>query len=310
MSEYVTIKVTKEVAKLIQEDYSSFLVENNGEYVLFCASLDTLQITAYTSKKETITVTFKGESALEAALKYDENAKVSVTKERIKTEFVTTAPHIGSDEVGVGDFFGPVVVAAAYVDENSFDLLKELGIDDSKKISDKKILEIGPKLLSDFKYSLLICYPEKYNQMQEKGFNMNKIKAWLHNHALVTIKKKYGLTAPIYVDQFVSEPTYYRYLDDAKEVETNINFLTKAESYYPAVALASCIARYTFLLVMEEYHKKYDLIIPYGASSKVSEFAFDFANKFSKEELDKIIKKNFKNYLEVLDKLNPKLDLD
>ena len=61
---------------------------------------------------------------------------------------------------------------------------------------------------------------------------------------------------------------------------------------------------------MEEYHKKYDLIIPYGASSKVSEFAFDFANKFSKEELDKIIKKNFKNYLEVLDKLNPKLDLD
>ena len=122
-----------------------------------------------------------------------------------------------------------------------------------------------------------------------------------------TEQSRYNLYVLLLLDQFCQESTYYSYLTDAKEVEHNITFLTKAESYYPAVALASCIARYTFLLIMEEYKKTYGLEIPFGASSKVTEFAINFVKKHSKEELDKIIKKNFKNYLEVLDYLNPKL---
>ena len=310
MSQFVTIKVNKEIAEKIKEDYSLFLVPNNGEYVLFSAKYDSLQIIAYSSKKETISVTFNGPLALEAALKYDENACLNEVKTKVKTEWLTTSSHIGSDEVGTGDFFGPVIVVASYVDETYISLLKELGIDDSKKISDEHILEIGPSLLDKFKYSLLVCKPEKYNEMQEKGFNMNKIKAWLHNHALVTLKKKYNLNSPIYLDQFCESTTYFRYVSDAKEIEKDINFLTKAESFYPAVALSSCIARYAFLVIMKEYEEKYHMAFPFGASKKVNEFALKFVEQFDIEELQKIIKKNFKNYLEVLDELNPKLDLD
>lgn len=309
MSDYVTIKVSKDIALKIQEDFSLYQVNNSGEYVLFSIQTDELSIIAYSSKKELITVTFKGKKALETALIYDKTATKNEVKEKIKTCFVTSSPHIGSDEVGTGDFFGPLIVVATYVDEQCYQKLIDFGIDDSKKISDKKILEIGPALLNDFKYSLLICYPDKYNEMIEKGFNMNKIKAWLHNHALLTLKNKYQLNAPIYIDQFCSKENYFKYLVDSPNVETSINFLTKAESYYPSVALASCIARYTFLKINEEYNKKYGLVIPFGASKKVTAMAISFVNKYDLNELNKIIKKNFKNYLEVLDKLNPKLDI-
>lgn len=306
MNDYVTIKVSKEISEQIKNDYSSYLTNNNGEYVLFSILKDGLSITAYTSKKETITVTFKGATALESALKYDNSAQKKEIKEATKTCFKISSSHIGSDEVGVGDFFGPIVVVAAYVDELYYQKLLTLGIDDSKKLSDKKILEIGPSLLKDFKYSLLICYPDKYNEMINKGFNMNKIKAWLHNHALLTLKRKYQLTAPIFVDQFCSVDNYYKYLIDSPDVETNITFLTKAESYYPSVALASCIARYTFLKINEEYNKKYGILIPFGASKKVTDTAIEFVHKYNLNELNKIIKINFKNYLEVLDNINSK----
>lgn len=295
MKPYVSIRVEKDCYEQIVSDYAPYAVEAKGEYILFRAIQEDVTLTIY-QKKEQYTVTFEGENALNAAQKYDATASLHVPKKHIETSFVFTRAQIGSDEVGVGDFFGPITVCAAYVDEKKMPRLRELGIDDSKKMRDEKIREIGPSLLQEFTYSLLILDNDKYQELLQKGFNINQMKAWLHNHALHNVQKKIKKDCPIFLDAFCSENTYYRYLSQAPHVVRNITFQTKAESHYPSVALASCIARYAFLLKMDEMESVLHCSIPYGASSKVTEVARNLLKDHALSDLNHFVKTNFKNY--------------
>ena len=295
MKTYVTLQVEKELSEKIIEDYMPYATEAKGEYMVFRAQKENLILTMY-QKKDRYSVTFEGENALEEAQKYDANAMIHTPKKRIETSFQDFQAQIGSDEVGVGDFFGPVVVCAAYIDESKMSCLRELGIDDSKKMRDDKILQIGPALLKEFTYSLLICDNDKYQELIEKGFNMNRIKAWLHNHAIGKVKKKIQKSCTIYLDAFCEEKTYYQYLIDAPFIVRDITFQTKAESYYPSVALASCIARYAFLKKMEEMESILHHAIPLGASIKATEVAKKIVEEHSLSYLNHFVKTNFKNY--------------
>ena len=219
--------------------------------------------------------------------------------EEIKEElhFVDYDEQIGSDEVGVGDFYLPMIVVAAYLKKGQYQRLKELGVIDSKKMSDKKILELGPTLIKEFEYSKLTLSNSKYNEMIEKGENLNSLKAKMHNRALYNLHKKYIDVLAIYVDQFVKEDTYYKYLNDKNEpVVYGISFKTKGEQRFPSVALASVIARYSFLLEKKSLEEKYGLEFPFGAGKKADEFKKILLEKVGQEEFDKLVKKNFKNY--------------
>ena len=234
---------------------------------------------------------------------WDPEVEIKEKKETVKEGWLFFGDQIGSDEVGVGDFLGPMIVVAAFVKESDINKLISLGIHDSKKMTDKKILEVGPEIVKQFKFSKLTLSNEKYNEMLDKGENLNSMKAKMHNRALLNMHKEYIDVLNIFVDQFVAEKTYYKYLNDANEEQVkDITFKTKGESYFPCVALASVIARYSYLKEMERLSQKYEMEFPFGASKKVTEFAKKFLEKYGEEELYKVAKKNFANYNEVLGK--------
>ena len=215
--------------------------------------------------------------------------------------FLDVDQQIGSDEVGTGDFFGPVVVCAAYVDHDTMKIIYEYSVSDSKTFSDAKIREIVPLLLKKVHFVCKVLSPEKYNDLQEKGCNMNKIKAMMHNYVLLKLHERCPYVKNVYMDQFTPGDKYYEYLRGTVPVILkNIIFREKGEIHFPSVALASCIARYTFLQEIDFLNKKYGVKIPHGAGSGVNAFAKKFIEKFGIEEFKKITKKNFKNYLEVL----------
>lgn len=300
MNQTVSIKVTVEKMKEMEKFYSEFLVPNNGEYVAFQANVNGVVVTGWLSKKEMQKVTFVGFNALEEARIWDDKAEVIETKAKPKEEWLCFDSQIGSDEVGVGDFLAPMIVVAAYVNEFDIKELIALGIHDSKKLTDEQIMEIGPKAVKKFKFSKLTIPNWKYNEMYSKGENLNSLKAKMHNRALLNMHKEYPDVVNIFVDQFVQESTYYKYLNDENEEQVKgILFRTKGESYFPCVALASVIARYAFLMEMKAQEEKYGMKFPLGSSAKVTEVAKKFVNKFGKEELDKIAKKNFANYKEI-----------
>lgn len=308
MKKNIVISVESTLVEVMRDYYSANIVNAIGEYVDFQAEVNGVVITAYLSKNEKKKVNFYGEfdNTLKEVKIWDPEIEVSEPKEEkeepVKKEWMFFDDQIGSDEVGVGDFLGPMIVVAAYVDHRDIKKLREYGIQDSKKMTDKKILEIGPSLVKEFHYSKLTLSNEKYNEMYLKGENLNSMKAKMHNRALLNMHKEYQDVLNIFVDQFVVEKTYYKYLNDANEEQVqDIVFKTKGESYFPCVALASVIARYSYLLEMKKLSEKYHMEFPFGASKKVTAFAKEFLKKYGEEELNKVVKKNFANYREVVE---------
>ncbi len=302
----VTIKVDIETLNKIRNDFKDFIIGERIGYIIFVAKTSDYVITAYDNKKKnTYKITIQGEDPLTLALKYsDEPLSFPKKKEIVKESpyFLDVNAQIGSDEVGTGDFLGPVVVCAAYCDNETMKFINEYAITDSKKISDKQILSFVPLLIKKVHYEAKILTIEKYNSAHSKGFNLNQMKAILHNYCLLKLHARVPYVNNVYVDQFVNEDKYYEYLKGLSKIQKGIIFKEKGETYFPSVALASCIARYLFLQEIDSINKKYNVSVPLGAGEKVDLFSKAFINKFGIEEFNKIAKKSFANYKKVVDK--------
>lgn len=208
-------------------------------------------------------------------------------------------PQAGSDEVGTGDYFGPVCVCAAIVSETDLPLLRELGVTDSKLLADTAIRKIAPVLKKRLCCSLLLVMPEKYNRVHQTT-NMNAIKAQLHNQAYVNLAKKAELPAWKIVDQFAPPEQYYAYLSSSPVVIGGLHFETKAESKYPSVGAASVIARGAFLDAMEQMNRRYGMVFAKGAGKEVDQCARRFIRTHGQTALEKVAKLHFKNTERIL----------
>ncbi len=300
----ISLIINEKVKDKILKDYQSYQITNDGEYIIFKALYKDISITIYTSKKGTLKAVFMGEGALKEAQKYDKNAEVNLKKNIVPAYYQDVNEQIGSDEVGVGDFFLPMIVVATYISKDNMNALLGLGIKDSKKMNDTHILELVPTLLKYCSYSKLTLPNEKYSDMYLVNENLNSLKAKMHNRALLNMVKAHPHIKNIYVDEFVNERKYYSYLNDENEEKvTNITFKTKGESYFPSVALASLIARYSLLKEKEKLEEKYHLSFPFGAGSAADEFAVKFIDKYGIDEFNKLVKKNFKNYSQIISSL-------
>ena len=209
---------------------------------------------------------------------------------------------IGSDEVGTGDYFGPIIVTATLVTKENRKLLEDLKIMDSKKMTDDKIRKDAPILMKKIPYVTFTLSNSKFNELTQKGFNMNKIKAILHNKVLYELSNKGFAYHKIIIDQFTSPRSYFSYLkqEGITEKVTKITFLTKGESKHLSVAAGSVISRYIFLTEMDKLSEKYGVTILKGASDKVDEIGKKIVAKYGKDELYKIAKINFKNTEKIL----------
>ena len=295
----ISVKVTPKKLEEIKAYYAPYLKEANGEYVAFFANKDGVEITGYNSSKTYRKITFKGDNASTEASLWGEVTEISKSTPTIK-HWVDLDDQIGSDEVGVGDFLLPMIVVATYVKKSDIARLKELGVNDSKKISDEKIKEIGKELIKFIEYSKLTLSNDKFNEMMEKNENLNSLKAKMHNRALHNLVVKHPETVGIYVDEFCSKANFYKYLNDEGEAQVkDISFRTKGESLFPCVAVSSIIARYSLLLEEEKLNKKYHMVFPHGVNKAVKEFSKQFIDKYGIEEFSKIAKKSFKTYDEV-----------
>ena len=143
--------------------------------------------------------------------------------------------------------------------------------------------------------------PIKYNSLIESGYNQGKIKAMLHNQVIHNLRVKLNKPKVMtIIDQFVSENKYYEYIKYTKNIEKDIIFETKAESKYPAVAVSSIIARYSFLVKMTALSKTIGKLIPKGAGENVDKFGKEFVEKYGKDKLKEYAKTHFANTKKIL----------
>ena len=304
------VLVVGDKTKEMMIDYfNEFKREKTPQYAIFQADDGDTVVTLYQSGK----AVFQGKDADLAADFWIETEKINSGKaivsssdeKKEKKELVRKIPlnvsSVGSDEVGTGDFFGPIVVTATYVSKENVDFLLELGVKDSKKMSDEQIKKIVPKIIEKIPYNTYILTNKQYNDMYDKDMNMNKMKAILHNKVLSNFaNKKIYQYDYIVVDQFESAKSYYFHLRDVPFKVYDITFLTKAEDQCLSVACASLISRYVFLKEMKKIEKSINMVIPKGASDEVNNVAMDIISKYGKTKLYEIAKMNFKNVEKII----------
>jgi ribonuclease HIII len=205
--------------------------------------------------------------------------------------------HIGTDESGKGDYFGPLVVAGIFVPENQQDVLKELGIRDSKKISDNRVRELAGLLKKGYKHSLVAIGPERYNELYLKLRNLNRILAWAHSRAIENILEEVNCSVAV-TDQFGDKSFVLNALmKKGKEIE--LIQKPKAEEDL-AVAAASILARAEFVKRLYFLSQDVGTDLPKGSSSLVEEAGLKLVKLNNAEILDKVAKKHFKNTRRIL----------
>jgi ribonuclease HIII len=299
--------VNNDIIKKMKAFYIDHLAESPPPGAIFRAAPLDCSVTAYRSGK----VLFQGKRAMEEAAIWEkwsqtqgQSNKSQPTKKSVEDHDYLPPKNIGdlaivgSDEVGTGDYFGPIVVVAVYSDQSLKERLKQLGVRDSKALTDPRIIEIAKEILPIIPYSSLTLDNERYNRLVAKGYTQTKLKAVLHNQALLNvIQKLEGKSFDgCLVDQFTPPAQYFKAINDRPEkVKAQLYFKTKAESLHYSVAAASIIARYAFLKAMDKLSEEAGMELPKGAGFGVDQAAAQLIKNRGKDFLEKVAKLHFAN---------------
>ena len=248
-------------------------------YTIFGAQKQKLTVNAYTSgkllvqgkgAKEFVEFTIEPEIVGVAKLGYDEVHNPEMFQ-----------PHLGIDESGKGDFFGPLVIAGVYVDGDLPRRLLDLGVKDSKLItSDKKALEMADAikdLITLDRFNVIILTPEKYNELYVRFRNLNSLLAWGHASVIENLLMRWPACPRALSDKFAHESLIKRALKEHGK-KIILEQKTKAESDI-AVAAASIMARAGFLTRLKYLGDKLGVTLPKGASAQVKAVAREIVAK-------------------------------
>lgn len=264
------------------------------QYTVFSAQKKGVSCTLYTSGKLTVQGKDKDEF-IGFYLEPEILGTLSYTYPEVGVDLTT---HIGIDEAGKGDFFGPLCIAGVQAGEEQIKEMLKIGVKDSKRMTDKSVLALAKKIRDGFQHSIVRLPPPKYNELYKSFGNLNRLLAWGHATAIEELVKKTGCKKVI-IDQFASEHLVENALK-RKNIEIDLTQRHRAESD-PVVAAASILARAAFLEGLERLGMPLSFTLPKGASQQVLEAGRKLVAKHGPEILGSVAKLHFKTKDIILD---------
>ena len=211
--------------------------------------------------------------------------------------FAAAQGHIGTDESGKGDFFGPLVVAGFFMPSGREGVLRELGVKDSKRTSDNRAREIAGILRSGYVCSVVAIGPEKYNELYEKFRNLNRLLAWGHARAIENILERVDVERAV-TDQFGDKSLV---LDALMKKGRSIELVQQPRAEEDmAVAAASILARAEFLDRLKALSRDAGIELPKGAAPIVEDAGVRLVKALGADALGRFAKLHFKTTARVL----------
>lgn len=267
-----------------------FQIKDNVAHAYYGASKNGVSLTAFRNGKLLI----QGKGAHDFIVYYLEPVllkEVTLGYEELLDPSIAQA-RIGVDESGKGDYFGPLIIAAVYVDQQVTRTLLDMGVADSKQLSATRIDEMAGVLKKELTHSVVAIGPEKYNALYEKIGNLNRLLAWGHARALENVLIKKSACKKAILDKFADKSVLtLALMKRAKKID--IVFREKAESDI-AVAAASVIARHEFCQRMDALEQEFKIKLPKGSGQGVEQRAKEFVAAHGVENLTKVVKLHFK----------------
>lgn len=298
MSTVVVQLAMPDLQKLAQT-YQAYQVPNKDPGKLHFFKVRGTAISTYKSGK----VLFQGALAQELASQW-QPAETGPAGQRSRSTAALAAKSaidnglttIGSDEVGNGSYFGGLAVVASLVVPSQHSKLRELGVDDSKNLTDNRIRQIAPILQEAIDHQALLLSPSKYNEIIPSRYNAVSVKVALHNQAIYLLLQKTAAPQQIVIDSFTSERNYEKYLsEEVNRFPNPVCLVEKAESKCLAVAVSSIIARAMFLEQLDKLSQNAGFRLPSGAGAAADKTAARLLQEADQDLLRQTAKLHFKN---------------
>ena len=274
------------------------------QYAHFKAVSEKINIVAYLSGKLTV----QGGNAqdfvefvLEPEILHDYRLSVPDELLSAEKENFDFSPHIGVDESGKGDFFGPLIIAGVYIDEASGEHLAKSKVRDSKLIkSAKEIITLANEIrqITGGKFAVVTLRNETYNNLYNRIGNLNRLLAWGHARVIENVLEKVPDCPRALSDKFGADYLIRNALME-KGRKIILEQKTKGESDL-AVAAASILAREQFIREMDRLSEEFGMEIPRGANNIVKQRANAIIDKFGVNALERCVKMHFKTYEELM----------
>jgi ribonuclease HIII len=277
----------KLVGKLEQDLLNQGFTLSHPPYTVFSAKKIGISCTVYSSGKLTV----QGKEMQPFIEFYLEPEILKEFRFSHPEAHLNISPHIGMDEAGKGDFFGPLCIVSVYADSEGIKKLHEMGVKDSKSLSDATIRKIAAKIRPSYAFTMIRFFPEKYNELHAKFKNLNRLMGWAHASALQDVMRKTGCQEAT-LDKFAENHIMENALKQ-KKIEVNLLQKVRAEEDL-VVAAASILARVGFLEGIDTLSQEVGMELPKGASTQVIEAAQRLVAKFGSEILIKVAKTHFK----------------
>lgn len=291
-SSFVTEIDTKLAGKLQKDLEGQGFELTNPPYTIFSAKKKGVSCTLYQSGKLMV----QGKEMAPFIEFYLEPEILKTFQFQYKDLNVDTTPRIGIDESGKGDFFGPLCVAGIYVATEHFADLQQIGVKDSKLLSDKAILGMGIKIRERIPYHIVKINPLKYNELYSQFHNLNRMLAWGHATTIENLVQRSGCTH-VWIDQFAQE---YVVLTALKRKNLDLHLVQRHKGEQDlAVAAASILARCAFLEGLKSLSEEVGIKLPKGASAAVIQSGKALVQKYGDEILPKVAKMHFKTALQI-----------
>ncbi len=211
---------------------------------------------------------------------------------------MTTAGTIGIDESGKGDYFGPLVIAGAHVTPDQEAQLRDLGVRDSKTLSDRRAGILAAHIRTLCTTTLVTIGPERYNSLYASLKNLNTMLAWGHARAIENLLETVTCEQVI-ADQFGNA----RFLNNAlMQKGRTVKLIQKPRAEQEmAVAAASIVARAEFLRRLQDLSSRFAITLPKGASMQVISAGKAFVEQYDAATLSQVAKLHFRTTKKVID---------
>lgn len=233
---------------------------SDGPYMIYRAVADEPRavLSYYSSGKVVIQGSPEGSRELALAVR-GVTGEASPGEERFE-------PRIGSDESGKGDYFGPLVVAAAFVDASAAEKLALEGVRDSKQMTYGAIKTAAARIHRRCPTEVVTVPPVRYNELYRDFGNLNKLLAWMHARAIENLAAKCPGKLLI-VDRFARGNVLSSALMERGSAMKLVEIPHGERDI--AVAAASVVARFEFVKNLAALSERAGFTLPKGATSVI-----------------------------------------
>lgn len=283
----VDLKLAAKMQKDLSEQGFEF---STPQYTVFSAKKKGVSCTLYQSGKLTV----QGKE-MQTFIEFYLEPEILKTFTHTYQELEPAIAHIGIDESGKGDFFGPLCIAGVFAADPK--KLKALGVRDSKTMSEAAILKTAKLIKSEFPHQIVKINPKKYNELYNQFHNLNRLLAWGHATAIEELVLR-TQCHDVIIDQFADEHVVLTALK-RKKLDVHLTQRHRGEED-PVVAAASILAREAFVEGLRSLGEQFGMTLPKGASKQTILAAKELYGKYGKEGLEQAAKLHFKTALTVM----------